>query len=169
MPPFTENQPGETAVIARQALSEVRMHDHAGCPCTPWRPALRSYRQRRPPISPRGELANGVSLSKAMGLTARPVARQRPREAVSVLVDCKVHGVGGLARRATATTIWTAWGTAPRVGYRDRHRAGIGDVCSCDRGGELLCRDVGCRSRRTVPIHHRVVVEAAAVNGQGES
>ena len=30
-----------------------------------------------------------------------------------VLVDCKVHGVGGLARRATATTIWTAWVVLP--------------------------------------------------------
>ena len=39
----------------------------------------------------------------------------------------------------------------------------FGDVCSCDRGGELLRRDVGCSSLRTVPVHHRVVVETAAV------
>jgi len=86
-----------------------------------------------------------------------------------ILVDRKVHGVGGRARRATATTIWTAWGTTTRVGYRNRHRASIGDVCSRDRGGELLRRDVGCSSLRTVPIHHRVVVELAAVNRQGET
>lgn len=84
------------------------------------------------------------------------------------LVDRKVHAVGSLALRATATTIWTAWGTATRVSYGNRHSARSSDRRRRDRSGKLVPGQVGGSLARTVPLHDGVSVKAAAVDRQGE-